>query len=207
MLYNFSMRLKQETRKETVIQKSRFILCASPVRSEQEARDYIASVRHEFPDSTHVCTAYIIGKNGELQRSSDNGEPSGTAGVPMLEAIRHSGLSDTCVAAVRYFGGIKLGTGGLARAYGGCTKELLEEASKTEEIVFSIYSVTYSYDLSGTLESWIRRNCEIIDISYDETVTCIFACRDETIQETIQDLSKGSAKAVFLREEIRETDL
>ncbi len=201
------MRLKQEARSETVINKSRFIVCACPVRTEEEARAYIASIRHEFPDSTHVCTAYVIGEHDEIQRSSDNGEPSGTAGIPILEAIRHSHLSDTCAAVVRYFGGIKLGTGGLARAYGGCTQALLAEAPKVKDVSLAVYSVTYPYELSGSLEGWIRRNCELIDLAYGDQVTCTFASAMEDIPERIRDLSKGTVQAAFLRKELREIDL
>ena len=187
------MRLKQETRSETVINKSRFITCAAPVRTEAEARDYIALIRHAFPDSTHVCTAYIIGETGALQRSSDNGEPAGTAGIPILEAIRHSGLTDTCVAVVRYFGGIK--------------QDTLNNAAKVRDIPLAVYTVTYPYDLSGIVEGWLRRNCEILDLAYDEQVTCTFAGSDETIPATIKDLSKGQCEAVYLRTETREIDV
>ena len=149
------MRLKRTVRSETVINKSRFITCARPVHTEEEARAFIAEIRKEFPDSTHVCTAYVL-SGRDIQRSSDNGEPAGTAGIPILEAIRHAGLTDTCVAVVRYFGGIKLGTGGLARAYGGCTQSLLNESPKVEDKEVTVYSVTYPYSLSGVLEGWIR---------------------------------------------------
>ena len=207
LYYNAGMRLRNEVREETLINKSRFITCASPARSEEEARAYIASVRHEYPDATHVCTAYITGKNGEIQRSSDNGEPSGTAGIPILEAIRRSELTDTCVAVVRYFGGIKLGTGGLARAYGGCTQNLLQEAPKVRDITMPVYSVRYPYELSGTIEGWIRRTCEIIDLQYDEAVTCIFTGTEKEIPERIRDLSKGTCTASLIREELREVDV
>jgi len=200
------MRLKTPVRSETVINKSRFIVCAAPVKTEEQARDFIAGIRHEFPDSTHVCTAYVLSAH-DIQRSSDNGEPAGTAGIPILEAIRHSGLTDTCVAVVRYFGGIKLGTGGLARAYGGCTQELLSGCPKVEDKVVTVYSVTYPYSLSGTLESWIRRTCEFMNILYDESVTCIFASDDPSVPEQIQNISKGSVSAVVLGSELRETDL
>ena len=200
------MRLKHSVRTETLISKSRFITCAAPVRSEEEARAFIASIRREFPDSTHVCTAYLLSK-GEIQRSSDNGEPSGTAGIPILEAIRHSGLSDTCVAVVRYFGGIKLGTGGLARAYGGCTQECLKQAPKVIDREVTVYSASFPYELSGVFESWLRRSCELIDETYGEQVTCIFASGSEQIPEQIANLSKGRVTAVPLRKEMRESDV
>ena len=201
------MRVKEPFRKETVINKSRFITCLSPAKSEEEARAFFTAVRKEFPDSTHVCTAFVIGPNKELQRSSDNGEPSGTAGMPMLEAIRHSGCTDTAAAVVRYFGGIKLGTGGLSRAYGGAVSDAVREAPKCESVPCFVYSVRYPYDLSGTMESFLRRTCDILDISYDDQVTCLFSSEEKNIPETIRDLSRGTVTAVFEREDVREKDL
>ncbi len=95
------MRLKNEFRKETVIQKSRFIACATVAKSEEEAKAYIDYIRDEFRDATHVCTAYIVGENDAYQKSNDNHEPAGTAGIPILEAIRKAGVSDTVVCVVR----------------------------------------------------------------------------------------------------------
>ncbi|MDO5109801.1 MAG: YigZ family protein, partial [Erysipelotrichaceae bacterium] len=129
------MRLLEEFREETVINKSRFIACVERCETEEEARTYIESIRKEFPDATHVCTAYVCGKNNMIQRSSDNKEPSGTAGIPMLESIKKSGLSDVCACVVRYFGGIKLGTGSLIRAYSGAVADALAHALKTEDVL------------------------------------------------------------------------
>ena len=200
------MRLKRTVRSETVINKSRFITCARPVHTEEEARAFITEIRKEFPDSTHVCTAYVL-SDRDIQRSSDNGEPAGTAGIPILEAIRHAGLTDTCVAVVRYFGGIKLGTGGLARAYGGCTQSLLNESPKVEDKEVTVYSVTYPYSLSGVLEGWIRREYEVVDFFYEDNVTCLFASDDPSVPTQIQNLSKGSVTAEAVRRELRETDV
>ncbi len=195
------MRLKYPYRKEVTISKSRFIACLSPAENEEEARAFFAGIRKEFPDSTHVCTAFVTGDNSELQRSSDNGEPSGTAGMPMLEAIRHSGCEKTAAAVVRYFGGVKLGTGGLVRAYGGIVSEALKEAPKVEEIPCSVYAVSYPYELSGTIEGYLRKSAEIIDIQYDEKVTCFFRTREENAPDRIRDLSRGACEAEFLRRE------
>ena len=100
------MRILEEYREEIVISKSRFICCMNRAKSEDEARAYIEQIRKEFPDSTHVCHAYVLGENKIIQRSSDNGEPSGTAGIPMLEAINHADIYDIVACVVRYFGGI-----------------------------------------------------------------------------------------------------
>lgn len=198
------MRLFEEFREETVINKSRFIACVERCETEEEARAYIESIRKEFPDATHVCTAYVCGKNNMIQRSSDNKEPSGTAGVPMLESIKKSGLSDVCACVVRYFGGIKLGTGGLIRAYSGAVADALAHAIKTEDVLYDEWKIIYPYELTGTLENWLRRNTEIVSQEYGEKVTCLIQTERKDIPETVRDLSKGSVEPEYIREVIKE---
>ncbi|MCR5229607.1 MAG: IMPACT family protein [Solobacterium sp.] len=200
------MKLKNEHRREEIINRSRFIACACPVKNEENARAYIDQIRAEFPDATHVCTAYVTGPGSMIRRSSDNKEPSGTAGVPMLEAILASGITDVCVCVVRYFGGIKLGAGGLIRAYSGSVSACLAEAAKTKEVPMDIWAVTYPYSLSGSVESWLRRNTVIEDISYGEQVTCIFESTLD-IENIIRDLSRGSVQAELLEHTFREVDV
>ena len=198
------MRLLEEFREETVINKSRFIACVERCETEEEARAYIESIRKEFPDATHVCTAYVCGKNNMIQRSSDNKEPSGTAGIPMLESIKKSGLSDVCACVVRYFGGIKLGTGGLIRAYSGAVADALVHALKTEDVLYDEWKIIYPYELTGTLENWLRRNTEIVSQEYGEKVTCIIQTERKDIPETVRDISKGSVEPEYIREVIKE---
>lgn len=198
------MRLLEEFREETVINKSRFIACVERCETEEEARTYIESIRKEFPDATHVCTAYVCGKNNMIQRSSDNKEPSGTAGIPMLESIKKSGLSDVCACVVRYFGGIKLGTGGLIRAYSGAVADALAHALKTEDVLYDEWKIIYPYELTGTLENWLRRNTEIVSQEYGEKVTCIIQTERKDIPETVKDISKGSVEPEYIREVIKE---
>ena len=198
------MKLLQEYRETTVINKSRFIACVIRCDTEEEARFYIDGIRREFPDSSHVCTAYMLGEHDQIQRSSDNGEPAGTAGVPMLEAIRKSGLQNVCACVVRYFGGIKLGAGGMIRAYSGCVSDALAHAPKTREIPVRRWQIVCPYELAGTLEGWLRHNTSVIDILYDEQVTCIFEAEDENIPDRIRDMTKGAVDALFLAETVRE---
>ena len=198
------MKLQQEYRETTIINKSRFIACVSRCDTEEEARFYIDGIRREFPDSSQVCTAYMLGDNGQIQRSSDNGEPAGTAGVPMLEAIRKSGLQNVCACVVRYFGGIKLGAGGLIRAYSGCVSDALAHAPKTRDIPVRRWQIVCPYELAGTLEGWLRHSTMVIDILYDEQVTCIFESEDEKIPDRIRDMTKGAVEPLFLAETVRE---
>lgn len=185
------MRLKEECRNETIIRKSKFIACATACQDETSCRSFIEHIKQEYPDASHVCVAYICGEHDEIQHSSDNKEPSGTAGVPMLEALKHSGLSNTCVCVVRYFGGIKLGPGGLIRAYSGAVTDLLNQAKKIEDIPYHQYSITYPYELSGTIEGWLRRNTILVDLHYDDQVTALIETEREDIPTVIQDLSSG----------------
>ena len=191
------MRLLDEYREETVINKSRFIACVKCTRTEEEARAYIEEIRKQFPDASHVCTAYMLGENNMIQRSSDNKEPSGTAGIPMLESIRKSGLSDVCACVVRYFGGVKLGAGGLIRAYSGAVADALAHAKKSEEIAMDRWRITYPYELSGTLENWLRRNTDIIDLTYGDRVTCTILTERKDIEETVRDFSRGTVIPVY----------
>lgn len=200
------MLIKEEYRKTTVIQKSRFIACVKMAENEELARMYIESIRKEFPDSSHVCFAYIT-EDGQKRHSSDNREPSGTAGIPILNAIISSDVQDVCVCIVRYFGGIKLGTGGLARAYGGCAKEALEEAPKCIRKKMNIYRMHYPYELSGTIEGWLRKKCIITDLSYGEDTEVIFESDIPDLPEKIRKLSKGTVFPEKIDESFRYIDL
>ena len=117
-----------EYRSEKVIERSRFISTCSHIESEEEARAFLARVRTEFPDATHHCYAFVADTLGNLMRFSDDGEPQGTAGMPILDALRGKKLYQTAVVVTRYFGGVKLGAGGLVRAYSGAASECLDGA-------------------------------------------------------------------------------
>ena len=128
---------------EKTIEKSRFITFVAHVEDEDEARAFLLSVRERHPLATHVCHAFIADKSGNLQRFSDDGEPQGTAGMPILGVLKAQKLFETAVAVVRYFGGIKLGAGGLTRAYAGCAAEAVEAAERRtyemcEEVVLRV---------------------------------------------------------------------
>ncbi|WP_159593352.1 YigZ family protein [Streptococcus halichoeri] len=119
--------IKQSGTVETTIKKSRFITHLARVSNEEEARAIIAAIKKNHYKANHSCSAFIIGEQGELKRSSDDGEPSGTAGIPMLSVLEKQGLTNTLAVVTRYFGGIKLGTGGLIRAYSTCVSEAIAE--------------------------------------------------------------------------------
>ena len=197
------MRLKEEYREMTIINKSKFIACVFPCRNEEEARNYIEQIKKEYRDASHVCTAYMVGENNQIQRSSDNKEPAGTAGVPMLESIKKSGLDGVCACVVRYFGGVKLGAGGLIRAYSGSVSQALANAPKIEEKEASVYELVYPYELSKSLEGWLFRNTISPTFTYEENVRCEFTIEDDSsLSQQIQDLTKGSITPTFLHKTI-----
>ena len=130
---------------EKVIEKSRFIAYSAHAETEEEARAFIASVREKHTLANHVCYAFIADKLGNLQRFSDDGEPQGTAGVPILEVLKNKKLFETAVAVVRYFGGIKLGAGGLGRAYSSSAAENLDKADIRVLQVCAEYAIEVDY--------------------------------------------------------------
>ena len=119
--------IKEDGQVQEEIKKSRFICHAKRVYSEEEARDFITAIKKEHYKATHNCSAFIVGERSEIKRTSDDGEPSGTAGVPMLGVLENHKLTNVCVVVTRYFGGIKLGSGGLIRAYAGSVALAVKE--------------------------------------------------------------------------------
>ena len=124
--------ISQDGQAQEEIKKSRFICHAKRVYSEEEARDFIAAIKKEHYKATHNCSAFIVGEKSEIKRTSDDGEPSGTAGVPMLSVMENHQLTNVCFVVTRYFGGIKLGAGGLIRAYAGSVALAIKEIGLIE---------------------------------------------------------------------------
>ena len=140
--------IKEDGQVQEEIKKSRFICHAKRVYSEEEARDFITAIKKEHYKATHNCSAFIVGERSEIKRTSDDGEPSGTAGVPMLGVLENHNLTNVCVVVTRYFGGIKLGAGGLIRAYAGSVAlavkkigiiEIKEQAGITIQMSYAQY--------------------------------------------------------------------
>ena len=143
---------------EIEIEKSRFICYINEVKNEQDAQQFILEIKKKHSDANHNCSAYLIGEKDEIQKASDDGEPSGTAGVPMLEVLKKRGLKDTVVVVTRYFGGKKLGAGGLIRAYGQSVSEGLNEVGIVERTLVKVINVRISYKLLGKVEHALRNS-------------------------------------------------
>ena len=156
---------------EKIIEKSRFITYSTHTESEEAARAFVAGIRKEHSLATHVCFAFIADKAGNLQRFSDDGEPQGTAGVPMLEVLKAKRLCETAVAVVRYFGGVKLGAGGLVRAYSSCVAENLDGADiRSLEVCVEItLSVDYT-GIDGVQKYLSSHSCSLLSTDYGEKV-------------------------------------
>ena len=138
------------------IQKSRFMAYTSHVETEAEARDFVAAIKKKHFDARHNCSAWVLGADSSQQKSNDDGEPGGTAGNPILEAIKQHGLTNVVVVVTRYFGGIKLGAGGLIRAYSHTASLGLEATPCLEVKPFCLMEAEMDYSLLGTVENWIR---------------------------------------------------
>lgn len=167
--------IKQEGVHEIEIKKSRFITHIKRIKDEDEAIEFIESIKKEHWKATHNCSAYVLGMNDEIQRADDDGEPSGTAGIPMLEILKKRELKNVVVVVTRYFGGIKLGAGGLIRAYGGSVNETIKTIGVVERRRQLFIDVTVSYPQSGRIENLLRESHYILqDIKYTDQVT--FVC-------------------------------
>lgn len=156
-----------DCRTQKIIEKSRFIATSRHVESEEEAKRFIAEISAEFYDATHNCYAYVCDKSGNFLRFSDDGEPQGTAGMPMLEVIKNNSLFETAVVVTRYFGGIKLGAGGLVRAYAGAVAENLVSAQKVlyETCLESRFTVEYS-NIDAALRYFAESGADVIKTEY-----------------------------------------
>jgi uncharacterized YigZ family protein len=148
--------VKETGEHEIVIEKSRFIAHISRAETEEQAQEFIQSIKKKYWNATHNCSAYLIGENDQIQKANDDGEPSGTAGVPILEVLKKKKLKDTVVVVTRYFGGIKLGAGGLIRAYGKATSEGLSSVGLVERSLVRVIKTMIDYNWLGKVENELR---------------------------------------------------
>lgn len=193
---------------ELIIQKSRFITYVNRAETEQEAQSFIDNIKNQHKSANHNCSAYMIGEHDNIQKANDDGEPSGTAGFPMLEVLKKQGLKDTVVVVTRYFGGIKLGGGGLIRAYGKATTEGISAAQVVERKLHYIMKVSIEYTWLGKVENEIRSSEYHLDrIEYDNLVELyIFtpANKEGIFKAWITEITNGQAVLEHVGEEFLE---
>ena len=183
---------------ELIIQKSRFITYVNRAETEQQAQDFINNIKEKHKSANHNCSAYIIGEHDNIQKANDDGEPSGTAGVPMLEVLKKQGLQDTVVVVTRYFGGIKLGGGGLIRAYGKATTEGIDAAKVVERKLHHLMKVSIDYTWLGKVENEVRNSVyPLKEINYADLVEVFVftkADKEEDFVNWIAEITNGQAK-------------
>ncbi|HEY5835222.1 YigZ family protein [Streptomyces sp.] len=157
---------------ESEIRRSRFLCALAPADSEDAAQEFIRGVRKEHSGATHNCFAYVIGPEGRLHRASDDGEPGGTAGTPMLQVLLGREVRDTVAVVTRYYGGVQLGAGGLVRAYGGAVAAALDEIGTIERRRLALVTVTAGHERAGRLENDLRAAGHAVrEVSYGAEVT------------------------------------
>ncbi|MDX3853571.1 YigZ family protein [Streptomyces sp. AK02-01A] len=157
---------------ETEVNRSRFLCALAPAATEQEAQDFVARVRKEHPTATHNCFAYVVGADASVQKASDDGEPGGTAGVPMLQMLMRREVRYVAAVVTRYYGGVKLGAGGLIRAYGGAVGEALDAVGTLTRRRYRLATVTVDHQRAGKLENDLRATGRAVrEVRYADAVT------------------------------------
>ncbi|MDP3387986.1 MAG: YigZ family protein [Eubacteriales bacterium] len=188
-------------RKEVVINKSRFIGHCTRVLNDEEANRFIQDARDMHRDATHHVFAYVIGLDNEIQRYSDDGEPNGTAGIPIINYLKNAGLTNIAVVVTRYFGGIKLGTGGLARAYSGTAREAVEMGKIVEARQFLRIQLAFDYGLIGKIEnSLTHQSILIADKIYGEKVMFEILVEQDSYDGIIENIINLTAGQIAINE-------
>lgn len=181
--------------------KSKFIGYARPVKTQEEAVDFINSVKAKHWDATHNVYAYVL-KDNNIQRYSDDGEPSGTAGVPVLDVLLKENLVDVCVVATRYFGGTLLGAGGLVRSYSHTSKIAVEAANIITMAQCSILSVDADYNFYDRILILLSEfSANIVDTQFTEKITVIFSVKEnlrQELEEKLIDISNGKYSLKYI---------
>ncbi len=189
--------LLESGRCETVVERSRFIATLQPVCSCEEAAEFIATTKSEFSDANHNCWAYLVGPPGSSDRVglSDDGEPHGVAGKPLLTTLQHSGIGDIAIVVSRYFGGIKLGKGGMVKAYTLAAQNVLAQASIGEKIDWQQFSFSCDYTLLQQIELLLPHfEAELLERAFGALVELSVRCpseQQEALETALTDLSQG----------------
>jgi len=180
------------------VKRSKFLCTLQRVSTEDAARAVVERLRKEHWDARHHCSAFVLGPDAAVQRSSDDGEPSGTAGAPMLEVLRGAGVSDVVAVVTRWFGGTLLGAGGLVRAYGDAVRAALDEVGILERRRLLTFDLSVSHADAGRLESDLRsRGIDVLGTTYDARAVLRVAVPEAAaFQALLAELSAGSVTAV-----------
>ena len=201
--------IKEDGQVQEEIKKSRFICHAKRVYSEEEARAFITAIKKEHYKATHNCSAFIIGERSEIKRTSDDGEPSGTAGVPMLGVLENHNLTNVCVVVTRYFGGIKLGAGGLIRAYAGSVALAVKEIGIIEIKEQVGIAIQMSYTQYQEYNNFLKEHTLMeLDTNFtDQVDTMIYVDKEEkeNIKAALVEFFNG--KVTLTDQGLREVEV
>lgn len=185
---------------EQVIDRSRFICTVAPVATVDAAQAFVRSVQHEFPDATHNCWAYVVGAPGSSDRIglSDDGEPHGTAGRPMFTVLQHCGVGDIAAVVTRYYGGIKLGTGGLVKAYSGAVQQALETMAREERVTRVTATIQVSYAAISAIQQLLPTfDADVLDEQFAVDVSFVVRCPEEhvdALRRAVMDATRGQGQ-------------
>lgn len=204
-----SITFKENGTVQEEIKKSKFICHVKRVSSEEEARDFINAIKKEHYKATHNCSAFIIGEHSDIKRTSDDGEPSGTAGVPMLGVLENHHITNSCVVVTRYFGGIKLGAGGLIRAYASSVAQAVREIGLVEIKEQVVLGITLTYSQYQEFANFLKDHqlVEQDPTFTDQVTTTIFVDKEDTssIIEALVEFYNG--KVIIEDQGIREVEV
>ncbi len=189
---------------EIIIEKSRFIGYAKPIKTEEEAIEFVNEIKKKHKDATHNVWAYTLGKSMNIQRYSDDGEPQGTAGIPTLEVIKKEDLRDVVVVVTRYFGGVKLGAGGLVRAYTKGAKVGIDAGKVVSKVLYKDVRIKIDYNQLGKVQNEIMNmNYFIKDTIYEDNVVLVIYSRENEVSDLISkitDITSATADISILDE-------
>ncbi|QCW50042.1 YigZ family protein [Nocardioides dongxiaopingii] len=198
--------IARDTQAETEARRSRFLCTLERVEDEDAARAVVDRLRRAHHDARHHCSAFVLGPpgGGQVVRSSDDGEPSGTAGAPMLEVLRGHGLADVVAVVTRWFGGTLLGAGGLVRAYGDAVRAAVDEAGTLRRGLLRELALEVGHDVAGRVESDLRgRGVVVLDTAYGAAVTLrlgVPPAEEDAVHALVAELSGGAAEALVVGE-------
>lgn len=189
------------------VNKSKFLAHVRHVDNEDAARDFVLTIRKKYFDATHNCSAWVLGERGDKQKSNDDGEPGGTAGNPILEAIKKNGLTNCAIVVTRYFGGIKLGAGGLIRAYSHTAALGLTAARQVHMTTFRRLALTLEYNFLATVENYLRnKKIRVTGTDYADVVTLEILLLPAQVEGFLTELNDLTA-ANFLSEDLGDVSV
>ncbi|NLT11464.1 MAG: YigZ family protein [Clostridiaceae bacterium] len=196
MVTNMRRTLSYPSRVEVEVKKSIFIGLACPITSSEQAQDFVRNIRSEYKDAKHHVYAWRTSINGSAQKHSDDGEPQGTAGMPVMDVLVRSGIDDAAIVVVRYFGGILLGTGGLARAYSEAAEKAVQAADPIDLVPALSFSVVVDYAQSDKIRYAFEKQGYVVDTKYEDKPIHRVLCKaeDEAVfRQLCLDMTAGDA--------------